>query len=394
MSVSTGMINRMNRQSRASRWLRAIEQSRNVMAGAVQSFSFHSANGSSLPKDGQVLLIAMGSDPINLIAEADPPIPGTALASQLKSVIESAKKLEVGENFTNQAATLVESIDAVLPTLRATVIDEVDSISDIVDELERAFLISLMLSMTAHNVLLTKVSDWEQKHQQHLTKPNRRDVGHYFSLKSMEPVDTTGQGVVHMQHLISAINSGAELMIFGDNRARSTTYYPEAQSIQYGQWFSYIHAIWDEQFRDRIARFWSGQEGVGTRYEKNDIRNDFFGDIRLVRNDFVHNKGEARESLNTKVLRWEFQSGQPMQIQVEDMYSLIENFPRSALLEPPIGTATTRQARSNIPGSADVNLLEQFREIVSRRQLNKNKAMDEMLSDWIGKNLIEGVTNR
>lgn len=84
-------------------------------------------------------------------------------------------------------------------------------------------------------------------------------------------------GRVHVQHLHSALTAGTTVFIAGAS-VSNVGHYPELQSIVYSQWFAYVHAIWDEQFRQRIAAFFSTPEQP---LEKNDVVNDFFGDIRL-----------------------------------------------------------------------------------------------------------------
>lgn len=171
---------------------------------------------------------------------------------------------------------------------------------------------------------------------------------------------------------------------------RSLDYYPEVQTIQYGQWFAYMHSVWDEQFRDRLAEFWSrGLPGGEPAFKKNDVVSDFFGDIRLIRNDFVHNKGEVNESANLKTLGWGLEKGEPIKIQGEHMIELMDQFPREELLKPPLRSKSAesgiKQGRKNMPGSGKAELIEQFQEIISRKQFNRGRAIDEMLQDWIDK---------
>jgi hypothetical protein len=122
------------------------------------------------------------------------------------------------------------------------------------------------------------------------------------------------------------------------------------QSIVYSQWFAYIHAIWDEQFRARIAAFFSTPEQP---LEKNDITNDFFGDIRLIRHDFVHGKGIADEAVKVKLLKWGFVRGRPLNVTTEQMLSLVDLFPRDALMAKPTPRPSQNQNRNSVPGSMD-----------------------------------------
>ena len=122
-----------------------------------------------------------------------------------------------------------------------------------VEEIERAFLISLVVTLTSHNVLLRKVAEWEQPHQRFLQGNLAADVGHYFDVKTLSYVDTAGPGRIHMQDMVLAIDAGATLLTVAGQE--SVDNYPEAQAVAYAQWFSYAFALWEEQFRGRIASY-------------------------------------------------------------------------------------------------------------------------------------------
>ena len=66
-------------------------------------------------------------------------------------------------------------------------------------------------------------------------------------------------------------------------------------TVTYAQWFAYMFAIREEQFRGRIARYFQNETGQTIR-RRSDIVVDYFGAIHLIRNDFVHNKGVCYES--------------------------------------------------------------------------------------------------
>ena len=132
-----------------------------------------------------MLLIIHGSDQINLTAEADPPIAGTDLAARLEGVITAAANLQVGNDFVPGIEALRAAIKEALPTLQATVIDEVDSAEDIVTELERSFMVSLILSMTAHTTTQKWVSDWESEREK--SGAEEAGAGHYRSMRRDEP---------------------------------------------------------------------------------------------------------------------------------------------------------------------------------------------------------------
>lgn len=315
-----------------------------------------------------------------------------------------AQGLDPATDFEATFRSLLAAIKDVLPGLRETVVDDVQSAKDIVAELERSFMVSLTVSMTAHTTTLEWVKEWEDAHMEHL-RGKRDDIGHYRAMRAtnVDPAnpyrwmperpnfwaDAPGSDRVHVQHLIAAIHSGSNMMVAGAGM-RSFDYYPEVQTIQYGQWFAYMHAVWEEQFRGQLADFWSrGLPEDEPPIKSTEITSDFFGDIRLIRNDFVHNKGEVGESANLKCLGWDLTPGEPIRIEVERMVELMDKFPRVELVEPPQRRTTEQptktQPRKNMPGSGKTELVDQFFDVVARNQFNKGRAIDEMLEDWIKK---------
>jgi hypothetical protein len=72
--------------------------------------------------------------------------------------------------------------------------------------------------------------------------------------------------------------------------------------VAYAQWFTYAFALWEEQFRGRVAAYFDQRSDE--RVRRSDVLIDYFGDIRLIRNDFVRNKGICKECTDLKVLQW------------------------------------------------------------------------------------------
>jgi hypothetical protein len=112
--------------------------------------------------------------------------------------------------------------------------------------------------------------------------------------------------------------------------------------------------------------------------------NDFFGDIRRIRNDFVHGKGIADEAAKVKLLKWGFVKGKPLDIITEQMVSLVDLFPREALLTKPTPRPSQSQNRKNVPGSMDAALVDRFLAKVDALKLDKNDAIDEAFTLWLG----------
>jgi hypothetical protein len=111
--------------------------------------------------------------------------------------------------------------------------------------------------------------------------------------------------------------------------------------------------------------------------------NGFFGDVRLIRNDYVHNKGLADEAVNVKLLRWGFAKGKPLNITAEQMISMIDLFPRSAVAARPTPMSTSN--RRPAPGSMAPDLLEDVLAKISELNLDKNTVIDEAFSLWLAR---------
>lgn len=391
----------MIKQTRASRWLQVLETGRVMMKQSVNSAEMYRANGKQLPRQAQEMLIRVSADPIRLMTESNPPIAGTALAEQLNGVIQRANSLEAGGGFHAGLLGLVEAVDEILPVLRSTTDDEIDSATTLVAELERGFMLSLILSMSAHNAILQRVSDWEGEHSRFVQGRSLKDVGHYFSMhatnadeiqnqsehvlpvKSSFYSDTPGPGKIHMQHLIHAINSGANIMVLGGGGMGSTEYYPEAMGIEYAQWFTYIHALWDEQFRPRLAAMYNRGKEPEDKLQKNDIKSMFFNDIRKIRTDFVHHQGTVEDAAHLEFFDWNYEAGSRLEISLEQMIEVMDKFPRDQLLEEP---RPQKQKRKSLRGSFDANLLDKYLEHVDGSPtFGINQANDEMMRDWLMK---------
>jgi hypothetical protein len=372
----------MNLQSRSHRWLKVADTALATAKAMQQQEQAYRAAGRALHAQAQDVVVTAAADPIQLIAEADPPLAGTGLAAAVGEVITAASTFSVGANFREGLDVMVAALEEAVPKLARQIQAEDSSIDEIISELERSLLVSLVVTLTSHNVVMQRVEDWRHQHRRFLEHKRPDDYGHYFEVTTLQFVDQPGTGRVHMQHLISAVDSGAYVFAAGAADRFQTDHYPEIQSVAYAQWFTYIHAIWEEQFRDRIAAFFNnGKSDDVERLEKNDVRHDFFGDIRWIRNDFVHNKGIVDECVRTKVLDWGFSKGEPIEITVEQMLSLIGLFPREQLLQSP--TRQLRSMRKNIPGSGDGVLVDRFVKYITDNNLDKATVIDEMLSGWL-----------
>jgi hypothetical protein len=300
-------------------------------------------------------------------------------------VRSATESFAYGVQFDSSLAALTAAVETAIPLLTARTTEPDPSIDEIIDELARAFLISLIVTLTSHNVLLEKADEWDRHHKRFLQGGKvAGDVGHYLDIKTLSLVEAGGPGRVHMQHLVSAIDAGATVWMAGAG-AEDVDNYPEAQSVAYAQWFTYAFALWEEQFRGRFADYFDSR--TDERIRRSDVLIDYFGDIRLIRNDFVHNKGVCKESAGTQVLKWGFDSGQPMEITAAQMMSLVDLFPHDLLRMMPVPQPPGPGER--VPGKVDPRLLEDVQSKARALGLGDNQLLDAVLRAW----LAEGVAS-
>ncbi|PYE13344.1 hypothetical protein DFR67_117115 [Williamsia limnetica] len=286
-----------------------------------------------------------------------------------------------------------------------------ETVDDIIADLDRSFMLSLIMSMSAHNAIANRVEEWEKQHGEFIQGRSRRDVGHYFSMRATnydaqgrmigggwdafpEPpnfyADKSGPGRIHMQHLVSAIHSGANIMVMGGG-STNTDYYPEAQGIEYAQWFTYMHSLWDEQFRPRLAAFYNRDAAEAEVVSKNDVRIEFFNDIRKIRNDFVHHQGIVKNAAKLKFFDWGFKEGERLAVTMDQMIEMMDSFPRKQLTVRP-APSTSKPVRKNMTTSFDIELVHAYSKYVNDSPgVRFEKANDEMITDWLIK---KGVIER
>jgi hypothetical protein len=85
--------------------------------------------------------------------------------------------------------------------------------------------------------------------------------------------------------------------------------------------------------------------------------------------------------VKAKSLGWGFVEGKPLDITTEQMLSLIQLFPRDALMVKT--TARPTQNRKHVPGSMDAVLVDAFLVRVAEMKLDKNEAIDQAFTEWL-----------
>lgn len=274
-------------------------------------------------------------------------------------------------------ATFAQSIEAAAEISLAA-LDRINpdtaTVEELVDQLERDYLLSLAVALTSHGAVASTVNSWLSA---------GRGIG-YLDVLTFRVVDSPGPGRIDMYHVESATSAGVTTYVEGAG-LRDIGPYPEVQSMVYGQWFTHIFAVWEERYRGRLALA-HGRAPDGERWRRTDLLIPLFGDIRTLRNDFVHNQGVADESPRNALLKWGVQD-RPIEISVEQMGTLIELFPRAELLAPPTRAAALNPV--NFPWPVSPELIEDIRTraaVLKRTRKSRREIGDEALQLWLDAN--------
>lgn len=264
-----------------------------------------------------------------------------------------------------------------LSAVNQRALDALDSIGgsedviQVVDEFETRYLVTLASTLSAHRTLADQL------------EARSEADGKFFDVGMYDFVDEPGPGRVSIADLDRAMDSGVTTIIPGRGLVAFERL-PPIQVMIYGQWFAYMHSIWDEWYRPRLAEAHSRE--TGGEFLKNDIKSEFMRDLNRIRNDVVHNKARAKESAKNSILSWTTEDGR-VGMTTERMLGLLMKFPRADLLltpergEPP--------ASRNLPWTAGVEQIDSVMKRMDELGLSKRDQKNignEMLQLWLSAN--------
>jgi hypothetical protein len=132
-----------------------------------------------------------------------------------------------------------------------------------------------------------------------------------------------------------------------------------------------FYTEWEEHYRPALAR------ALGCEPEA--IRLNYFGDLRNMRQDYVHTRGFCKNSAKNKLLKW-FTKEQAMIPTPADYLELLTAFPSEELkVKPPEFT----RDRLRVEANAKAALVGEFDKAVAASGYTKDAALDQALEAWI-----------
>lgn len=316
------------------------------------------------------------------------PVNDRELTGILARLIDSLQELvRVGRRWTaRELANTLDAVDANIALVRAILggpPSEKEQLEDVIAELRHEYALSLAVMLSGQYAVVTKLHEW-------YAGATGVPENAYLDVGRFAIVSSNGPGRIAMRDLEIATHGGITMVSPVTGVVNIDRFSP-VQQLLYGQWFAYLHSLWDEQYRGRIAAA-HGDAPDGEPWNKRDISVPLFGDIRLVRNDFIHKTGIVDESSETEVIRW-FTEGQRAAITPEQMLSLLEMFPTEQLRQSP--SRATASNRKNLPWSVDPDLVDKVNSRALQLRLSRKAKKEigtEALRLWLDANPEVGST--
>lgn len=259
---------------------------------------------------------------------------------------------------------------------------EIQTVDEVISDLENEFRLTLFLSITANTKLSEFVNRWTgERSEGKKPLPFLDPLGSNF-------VESSTARTIPMTELVDASSDspfviGAHNIRKGLEEMQKGGTPPPLYRTAYNQWFTSILAIWEDSYRPRLATAHS-QNQEGLNFEAKDIKSSFFNSIRLIRNDIAHHEGICIDSAKVEEFDWliheEVINPTPMQ-----MLELIDRFPKDELKATPKPGNPTRQ-KAGIPYNFDAEWVEKLKnhcaELCKTRK-GRPDLIKEVLDEWM-----------
>ncbi|SDE66957.1 hypothetical protein [Rhodococcus tukisamuensis] len=321
------------------------------------------AGDADAPPEGSDLAAVVGPFAATLRGYQDmTTAPGTT--AELRALLS-------GVRDAAQVAHLALTTDDRLAT---QTVDEV--IADFADE----YRISLILALTANHALSRNVVHWQE------SKAADRATGDHLDVATMTFVADAGERTIPMSSLTAASTVEPLVATYGNFAASMQTLRtggtpPPIYRMSYQQWVTNVHAAWEDTYRPRLAAA-HGADDAGQPWTKNDIRSEFFNEVRQIRHDISHKQGVCVESAGNTLIGW-VEPGKAIAPTPQQMLGMLDLFPYDELRRTPTRAPRTTE---RLPYQFDLEWIEKVKAHVGAIEPVKKKrpaVLQQIVDDWM-----------
>jgi hypothetical protein len=241
--------------------------------------------------------------------------------------------------------------------------------AEVVADIEHLLKVTVLVARVSHQGS-TKIIDDELQARFEAINKNEARGAKYLDLHTFQAVEQPSKTTISLQVVLSMIDPGIATLEERMQPFPEETYPPIMKQFA-AQWVVNVYTDWEEHFRGELA--------TALGCDKTAVRSDYFADLGRMRQDYVHNRGIARNSARNKVLKW-FNRGDTMIPLHANYKQLLTDFPAQELLAPrPVPAAQRQPVKAN----ADPHLVHQFADIADWLSVSKDAALDQALAEWI-----------
>ncbi|MGY4785857.1 hypothetical protein ACVH9Z_39100 [Rhodococcus opacus] len=337
---------------------------------------------------GQMLgtLQGMLEDPIHA-ADSDVPPDPSPLAGALSPFVTALRAFDAVTDAPATTADLLSLLSGLHDSAREThtklTTDDrlsTQTVDEVIADFAQEYRISLLLTLTANHALTQTAVRWQK------SKAADTATGDHLDITAMDFVTTADTGTIPMSALVGLITASPTIMTpFNMGSAMKELMTggapPSLYRMAYAQWFTNIYATWEDVYRKRLAVA-HGADDDGEAWTKNDIRSEFFNEVRLIRHDISHKVGTCVESAGNTLIDWT-KPGEPIAPTPRQMISLLDAFPYAELQRTP-----TRTVRTNgpLPFQFPLDWIEQVNDYITSLEATKKKrpaVLKKLIDDWM-----------
>ena len=256
----------------------------------------------------------------------------------------------------------------------------IQTVDDVIADFAQEYRMSLILALTANNALSKTLVRWQD------SKASDPATGDHLDLITMTFVQNANDRTIPMSTLSTASTPDPVVVTPMNFAASMQTLMtggtpPPIYRMAYTQWFTTVHATWEDIYRPRLAAA-HGADETGAPWTKNDIWSEFFNEFRLIRHDIEHKRGVCIESSDNTLINW-VEPGKVIEPTPRQMLGMLDLFPYDELRRTPTrGTRTT----DRLPYNFDLAWLEKIKAHVEAIEPSRKKrpaVLQQVIDDWM-----------
>jgi hypothetical protein len=291
--------------------------------------------------------------------------------SPLNAALEPVIRATGGFDFTQPAAPQVARFMEVVAEARINLANVGPATAqEVIDDIDKLLKVTVLIARVGHQGAMQIADKEHQERNRAINKATDR-AAQYLDLDTMLWVEIPSITTISLSVYLAMVDPGVPTPQERLRLAPGETNQAPILKQFAAQWVVNVYTEWEEHYRGALA--------TALNCDKAAIRSEYFADLGRMRQDYVHNRGIAGNSIRNKLLRW-YSKGEIMIPTHANYRQLLTDFPAEELLTPQPPPTANRQP---ITANADPELARQFEVVADQLSTTKDAALDQALAEWI-----------